>query len=198
MLPRPAEGVGDLAGFAPGESEQLVGRCDLQLRRCRDQQRRAGNEGNRREISDRVERHGLPDRRVDGECRRHQEQSVAIRRRLGHGGGADQGAGPAAVFHHDRLPPRLGKLLADGAADQIVRAAGRERNDQGDLSGRIGLRARRRACEYKRCGKKCGKQCSSPDHDRPLPAPPVIPGARSKMTYNRPARDRYFNGHSRF
>ena len=113
------------------------------------------------------------------------QQRVAIRRRLGHGTDADQGAAAAAVFDHDRLPPRFRKLLADGAADQVVRAAGRERNDQGDLPGRIGLRARRGTCEDKRSSQ----QYSSPDHDKRLPAPDVIPSAHAKMTYNRPARD---------
>ena len=74
-------GVGDLARPAPGQSEQLPGRLHRELGRCRDQQRRAGNKGNRREVLDRVERHALLDRRVDREGRRHQQQRVAVRRR---------------------------------------------------------------------------------------------------------------------
>src|SRR5205085_352942 len=133
-------------------------------------------------------------------------------------------------------------------------AAGRERNDQGDLSGRIGLRARRRASEDKRCNQQ---YCSDIGSALPLPLlsaearlrakadagegwgggasasgfpvwrepPPAAlcervglprkrerrskpadkprehhtrlpyllsPSAPAKMTYNRPARDRYF------
>ena len=62
-------GVGDLAGLAPGEREHVAGGFHGELVRCDEQQRRAGDEGDRHEVPARVERHGLLDRRVDRECR---------------------------------------------------------------------------------------------------------------------------------
>ena len=120
----------------------------------------------------RVERHALPDRRVDREGRRDQQQRVTVRRRGGHRRAADDTARAGTVFDDHRLAPYLGKLPADGAADDVVRTPDRERNDQRDLPGRIGLRARHRAREYKRCGK----EGSDLDHDTIIPAQAVDSG----------------------
>ena len=58
--------------------------------------------------------------------------------RSGRGGGA---AGPDHVFDDDRLPERARHVVGGDAGNDVGRAAGGKRHDQGDLAPRIlGLR----------------------------------------------------------
>jgi hypothetical protein len=79
-------------------------------------------------------------RLVGGVGIRHDQQRVAVGRRLRDRVGADDRAGAGAVLHHEGLLELLGKVLRDHARIDVGRAAGAERHDQAHLAGRIVLR----------------------------------------------------------
>src|SRR6202023_3006106 len=56
----------------------------------------------------------------------------AVGRRLGDNAGPDAAARPALVFDNNRYAVFRLKMLAKYASDQIRRAPGQERNDDGD------------------------------------------------------------------
>ena len=63
---------------------------------------------------------------------RPERERVAVGRRLGDNAGPDAAARPALVFDHDRYAVLRLKMLGEYASDQIRRASGQERNDDGD------------------------------------------------------------------
>ena len=63
---------------------------------------------------------------------RDHQDGVAIRRRMGRKLGADDAAGAGAIINDHLLAEPIAHLLRDGAADDVVAAAGRERDDQPD------------------------------------------------------------------
>jgi hypothetical protein len=79
--------------------------------------------------------------------------------RVGGGLRADHATGAAAVVDHDLLAEALAELGRDHAADHIVAAARRERDDQPDRLGGIILRCRS-GC------RQCQQGASSAQHQR--------------------------------
>ncbi len=81
--------------------------------------------------------------RHDGMPARNDHKGVAVRRgfrrRLRREGAA--GAGP--VLDDDRLPEALGELVAEGARNDVDRAAGRKRHKEMDRLRRIGVLGKR-------------------------------------------------------
>ena len=92
--------------------------------------------------------------RVDDEARRVHEQRIAIRRRLRHGGRADDAVRPRLVLHHEGLAHLLLELGRDHAGDD-VRAAGRRRNHDAHRPVRI-VDLRPRGARDGERGKRCG------------------------------------------
>src|SRR5207342_2851232 len=100
---------------------------------------------------------------------------VAVRRPLGNGGGRNIAAGAGAVLDYDRLAEPLLKFGSHCAHRDVDAAAGRERNDEGDRSGRELLSEatateRKEACQRGRNqnGTTCD-HCSFPsDASKPL------------------------------
>ena len=70
-------------------------------------------------------------------------EGVTVGRGIGDRLGADRAAGAAAVVDDERLPKLASHALGGDAADDVGRAAGRERDDQRDGLRRIRLRERR-------------------------------------------------------
>ena len=66
----------------------------------------------------------------------HQER-IAVGGGLGREIGAEHAAGTGPVVDEDLLAEFLAELIGDDAADHVVAAAGRERNDQPDRPVRI-------------------------------------------------------------
>ncbi len=85
-------------------------------------------------IEERVHHQGA----VDGEQKR-----VAVGLGLGDRLRADDGVGARPVVDDDLLAEVLAHLLADQAAEHVGRTARRERHDQGDRAGGVGLRRAR-------------------------------------------------------
>jgi len=97
---------------------------------------------NRIEILDRiVERPALEQSLVDVRLRPAEQDGVAIRRSADDRSGAERSAAPADILDHHRAKERL-ELVRQRTADEVVGAAGRERNDQPDRARRIALRPR--------------------------------------------------------
>jgi hypothetical protein len=65
-------------------------------------------------------------------------QVVAVRRCLGDDARAEQASGPRAVVDQDRLAHRLAQPLPDDAPEDIVAAAGRERDHEAQRT--VGVR----------------------------------------------------------
>src|SRR5258706_4826559 len=69
-----------------------------------------------------------------------EEPGSAVGRALRDDLRGDIAAGPGAVLDHDLLRPELGELLAEGAREDIARAARGEADDEPDGLFRPGLR----------------------------------------------------------
>ena len=98
---------------------------------------------------------GIDDHRPVG----HQQQRVAVRRRLGDEIAADVAVGTRAVVDHHLLAERLGEMLPDQPRQDIAGAADRKRHHHPDLALRIGrggaggARLRRRSRRQRDEGK---------------------------------------------
>ena len=91
------------------------------------EQRAIGDLADRGEVSHRVEGQAVGHEGEGGEGgHADQPQHGAVLVALGHGIGAEDAAGAAAVFHHHILAQCRGKAFRDQPAEQIHRAAGRE------------------------------------------------------------------------
>src|SRR3984957_2770272 len=106
-----------------------------------------GEQRDRREILDAVERH-LGEERVVHRVHAHrvEQERVAVGRGARDGCGADVAGGAGAVLDQDRLAERLIEMSADDARQDVGRAAGRERDDEGERAIRPG------------CGPGAGKR----------------------------------------
>ncbi len=80
---------------------------------------------------------------VDREAGGCGQQRVAVRRGAGDGLGRQVAAGATAVLDHEALLQAVGELGRDQPADDVGKAARRERHDHGDVLRWIGLRAGR-------------------------------------------------------
>ncbi len=95
----------------------------------------------RREIGDRVVERLLVEHLAEGVRALVAEQEHrAVGRRLGDARGAVHAAGAADILDDHLLAEPLGQLLRHQAADEIDRAAGRERHHHGDRPRRPVLR----------------------------------------------------------
>ena len=74
---------------------------------------------------------------IDRVRQRDDQQRIAVRRRLGGDVGSDRSAGTAAIVDLDLLPERIAQMTGDQAADHVVAAARRERNDEPYLPVRV-------------------------------------------------------------
>ena len=75
-------------------------------------------------------------------CNRIEQERVAVGLRFGDARGRDGAAGTAAIDDDDRLSERLVQLGADGAREEVGRAAGRHWYDQRERPRRISVGAR--------------------------------------------------------
>ena len=85
-------------------------------------------------------------------------QRIAVGRRAGDPADADAAVRPGDVLDDDGLPERHPHALGDDARDGIGRAAGGERDHQGDGTGRIGLRACARGDRVDRGQNQSGEE----------------------------------------
>lgn len=121
--------------------ESLGGR----LRRGADDQRSAGHQRNRSEVSDHVVGNGLVQERRHHMDRRGQHQRVAIRCGLGDIVRADDAAGATgAVLDDKTLPERLVQLLREKARDAVDGSPGGIGYHDGHHAARIGVGLNRR------------------------------------------------------
>src|SRR5205085_5865156 len=72
------------------------------------------------------------------------EDRIAIGRRSRDSPRGEIAPGAAAIFYHHRLPKPFGEFLPDQPRYHFGNAAGRERDQDGDVLRRIGLRRRAR------------------------------------------------------
>ena len=145
--------MGDAAGAAGAERQRsgiLLRKRDQLLDRSRrdrwmndDTERRDADEAHRREILAGIVADVRDHARSDGQRRGiGLSQQVAVRgafRDLTHRDRTDR-TGP--VLHDDLLAQCLAHLFCDDARHDVCSAAGGERHDQRDRTGRIGLRRR--------------------------------------------------------
>ena len=123
-----------------------------------EQQRRSRrDQAERREILAHVVAGGRHHGRAGRERRGvPQHDGVAVRRAFRDGARGDgAAAAERAVFHHHRLTEQRGHLFRHQTREDVGGAARRQRHDQGDGTGRIGLRLREAACgcqDHSECG----------------------------------------------
>ena len=129
--------VSDLAGIGLGVVDELLEVVRRQILARNDDQRIGREHADRLErprIERRLGEHQMRD--AVAELRRAQER-VAVRRRAQHLLHADAAAGAAGpVLDHHLLAEHCGRLLGGVAAEQIRRAAGRQRHHHGDVPRR--------------------------------------------------------------
>src|SRR5262245_28019449 len=94
----------------------------------------------RHEILDRVIGYLVEHGRISGMVAESKEKRVAVRRRPRYLSRAYHTAGTDNILDIELLPEPLGKLMQDGAGDDVGRATGSERNDDAYGSRGIGLR----------------------------------------------------------
>ncbi|MNT11600.1 hypothetical protein D3C72_1464910 [compost metagenome] len=134
--------VVDLAGLRARRLQQVRHRSIGRVLRHHDHQRRRADDGDRRNVLDRVIRHAFVQAGVDGVVGRHDGQRVAVRLggyqlpRAGYARRARQ------IFHDQRLRQGLAQMLGHHAGNHVGGGAGRGRHDQADgtvgVAGRLG------------------------------------------------------------
>jgi hypothetical protein len=135
----PGRGVGDLVALPARPVEEFAQRPGRHLRIHDEKVRRIRDEGDLREIPNRIvgqPRHQGRQHRM-GRDRAH-EQGVAVRRRPGDRFAADGAARPGAILHHDRLPEGSGHVGRDEAGHGVGAGAGAVGHDEADGPGRVG------------------------------------------------------------
>jgi hypothetical protein len=147
-------GVVQFPGMRLGVIDQLLDRAKRRIRRHQQDVLGGGDQHDGIEVLDRVELRARLQRHVDRERLRAEMERVAVRRRLRRGGGADVAASARAVLDDDVLPPRLGELLGDDAAERVDGAAGGKRDQH--AHGPLGIALRRCA--------RIGREQRSRDH----------------------------------
>ena len=137
MLPGtgPCARIVQLAGLAFGQRDQFLHRADAGFRVRHQHVVDKRDLRHADEVAQGVVRQLL---QVRGrhERRRVDRKGVAVGRALREQVGADRAARAPAVVDHHRLPPLLGELAPEHPADDVERAARRERHDQPHRSGR--------------------------------------------------------------
>ena len=125
-------------------SDELRDVVHRQRRRHHQDSRRAGDQRDRREIAQRVERQPLVERRVGGEADAADQQGMAVGRRLHHLSVPVLVLAPGRLSGTKDWPSRLPRPSPIMPRQQIVAAAGGERHDDLDRAIEILLRVRRR------------------------------------------------------
>src|ERR1043166_5998141 len=130
-----------------------------------------GRKRDRFEVPERIVWHLAEENRIDGETADVEQDGMAVRRRLGHLGGADAAARAADVLDIELLSQLLAQLLNDQPRENIGRAAGRKRDDTAHRPPRIRLRpgVARPAAESRRARSEAEK-CAARKlhHDSPI------------------------------
>ena len=124
-------GVAQLARLLLGHRQQFLQRIRRQARMHREHIGAGAHDADRRERLDRIVGQ-LVEPRIDRVRDRDDQDGVAVGRRVRRKLGADDAAGAGAVVDDHLLAEPLAHLRGDGAADDVVAAAGRERDDQPD------------------------------------------------------------------
>ena len=130
--------VVQLARLLLNQGDELAHVLRRHLRIDVDAERADGEQRDRREVLDRIERRRL-ERRVGGEGRRGEKKRVAIRRRLGRRLGTDVAGGAGLVVGDDRGFPAPGELRAEHARQDVGAGAGRIRHDHVHRPAGVGL-----------------------------------------------------------
>src|SRR5580692_625735 len=151
----------DLARIALGVSDEFRDRLGRKRRIDRHDQRRALDAGDRRDIAREAEIEIGVERGIDRARGSREQQRVAVGGRMRDRGGADIGAGAAAVLDDDLLADALRQRLSDEARNDVEGAAGRNRDDQMHRPRRIGLRAGDTGQRRKRGDAGCQTQKST-------------------------------------
>ena len=138
-VPTPDEAYCNSPGLCLGERDQLLDVVHRQARIDRDDVRRGDQHGNRREGFQRIVGQRV-EPGIDRGRQRHDQERVAVLRRVGDDLGANHAAGAAAIVDDDLLAEPLAEMLRDDAGDDVVDAAGRKRHDQPHRPVRVILR----------------------------------------------------------
>ena len=126
-----ARAVVDLAGMGLGIGNERGQVLDRQRGVDHQHVGHARHPGNGREALDRVVGQlGVQAGRDGQRAHMAHQQRIAVARGLGHAVGANAAARARDVLGNDRLAPGGGQLMAYRAAQNVGRAAGRERDDQ--------------------------------------------------------------------
>ena len=132
----------ELARLGLGQRDEFRQRARRHLGVDRKQQRVLDQDGDRLEIALEVEAELRVERRIDRERGRHDQQRVAVRRRLGDGVGADHRARARAVLDDDRLAERFLEVWLQQPRHDVLRRAGLRGHDDADRPARIVVRLR--------------------------------------------------------
>ncbi|MNS71989.1 hypothetical protein D3C72_1053850 [compost metagenome] len=120
-----SHGDAQLARLGLRQRHQLAQVGDAKVRARHQDQRRTGDQRDRREVLDGVERLLLEQRRIDGVAGVAQQQRAAIGVRLGHGNGRDIAGRAAPVLDDKGMPEPLLQLRRERARDDVGTAARR-------------------------------------------------------------------------
>ena len=142
-----------------GERQQFLDRMHRHGRIDGQHIGAGGDDADRHEVLHRIERL-LVDPGVDGVRDGNDQKRVAVGGRLCGEIGADDAAGAAAVIDKDLLAQSLAELIGDDAADHVVAAARRERDDHADRAARIIVRGCCRRGEYRQREHKRNEKCA--------------------------------------
>jgi DNA-binding transcriptional LysR family regulator len=140
-VPLPGDAEVHLARLRLRGGDEVGERLVRRLRRHDEDEGRARDEADRRQVLHRVVRQLRVERRIDREVARLAEDDrVAVGRRLGRLVDAEVAAGAGLVVD-DEGPAGLGRdALRHLAGDDVGAAAGRERHEHADRLGGVGLR----------------------------------------------------------
>ena len=130
----------EFAGLFFGERHQFIhGGCRY-AGAHHQQLRRVGDETDDRQIACYVIGQFFVQRRVYRESAgRAEQQGVTVRRGLDRGFNGNRAAGAGAVVDDHAFAPEVGELLREHAADQVGRAARRERHQHAHRAFRISI-----------------------------------------------------------
>jgi hypothetical protein len=119
-----------------GERDQFLHRVDRQFRIDRKHVGAAAKTGDRDKGFGVIVRQFV-EPRIDRVRQRDDEKRIAVRCRLGGDVGADRSASAAAIIDIDLLAQLIAQMTGDQAADHVVAATRRERDDEPYLPVRV-------------------------------------------------------------
>ena len=131
--------------------------------------------GDRRDVLEKIERQRFIERGVDGARGRHEQNRVAVRRRIDHRLGGDIAPCPAPVLDHHLLAEMLRQPLRHDPRHHVGGTAGRKRHHPVHRPGRIRIGGARSSGSRQ-------QQTSEAESDQAMsmhPAPPGLPAFRA-------------------